>query len=185
MPSAVVMDLENTPPRRFDGAAFRKAFNIPESSVDRLRTGRSLSESRLSSVAGSRRSSSRASVARSVRSAVKSEVSRVLGEDAMWKELAPLGQRDHVSMLMSHPLPTRGMNNVHDFHERSSVGPNPVVPIHIARPMSLNTDTFAYGKEMANATLDQRLNLQWHGMQRNHNSEHNEQMVTMGHIVRK
>jgi hypothetical protein len=51
--------------------------------------------------------------------------------------------------------------------------------------MSLNIDTFAFRKDMAKACVKQRFNPQWQGMQKNANSEHNDQMVQMGHIVRK
>lgn len=156
------------------------------------RTSRSRSETQLSSSGAAlpgvqrERSSGSAASSTSRLGTAKS----VVAEDAMWKDLAPMQQRDHVSQLLNHPLPTRGLDNAHDFHLRSAVGPNPKPPRHIAIPQSLAGDTFAFGKEMKKACVKQRFSKDggvhpnWNGLQRNMNSDHDDQMVRFKHLVR-
>lgn len=208
-------------PRRIDGVAFRQSFNMPSGGADRERLGHSLSESRLTSSAGrladdlrpelprvkssgsvaSSKAYQRSAVSRSAASTrsrksavsrcVSEAVSRVVAEDPMWKTFAPMAARDHVAQLLNHPLPTKGMDNAHNFHTRNDFGPNPIPPAHIALPQSLHRDTFHFNKDMKNACFRQKfakdggINANWHGNQKNHNSEHNDQMVMFAHIVRK
>jgi len=130
---------------------------------------------------------------------IKKVASRVIAADEIWKDFAPMAARDHVAQLMNHPLPTRGMNNAHNFHERTAPtdGPLPRVPVHIAMPQALSTDTFRYDRNMKKATMGIRFHKagktdsnptgiqpNWHGAQKHNGSEHADQMVQMGHIVR-
>jgi len=103
-----------------------------------------------------------------------------------------MAARDHVAQMLCHPLPTKGMDNAHDFHEKSNVGPNPKVPLHIAIPRSCYGDHFGFPTEMKKACYAQKfakdgsgaIHPQWSGFQRNSNYDWDEQMVQFKHIVR-
>lgn len=231
--------------KRIDGAAFRKSFeldqknrsNLPSRSGDRLKTGRSLSEGRLSTAgsAAQRLPSSGSAVSGSKvsqrsRKSIQSIVSRVVAEelggvrtnvegackgprytaeDPMWKQFAPMAARDHVAQLLNHPLPTKGMDNAHNFHTRYTTSDGvshrlPIPPKHIAIPVGLYTDTFAFNQDMKKACHHQRfarstatsgcqtkanggVHDQWFGLERHFNTDYDDQMVTaerMG-LIRK
>jgi len=200
--------------KRIDGDTLRQKFKMDREQRERnerKRSSRSSSAAQLSrpdeeprvkssaSASSSRRSKEFVRVVPKEQGGQKEgacvQKGRVVAEDTMWKDFAPMAAIDHVAQLMNHPLPTRGMGNTHDFHTRSSVGslqmPLPRPPMHIAVPRSLAHETFAFGKDMKRACIRQKFNkdgtaqAQWQGQQKNHNSEHNDQMVQMGHIVRK
>lgn len=207
---------------RFDGVAFqqftagwgkaREADDTGRRGLGRMKSAQSIAEQgymdsqRLKSSGSAVSTRSRRSEARSEAPSmspsgkIKKVASRIIAEDEIWKDFAPMAARDHVAQLLSHPLPTRGMNNAHNFHERTAPtdGPLPRVPVHIAMPQALSTDTFRFDRNMKKATLGIRfhkagktdsnptgIQANWHGAQKHNGSEHADQMVQFAHIVRK
>mmetsp|Transcript_95476 Transcript_95476/g.165857 ORF Transcript_95476/g.165857 Transcript_95476/m.165857 type:complete len:215 (-) Transcript_95476:48-692(-) len=123
----------------------------------------------------SRGATSRAATSRSRTSAASRLITAA---DSMWGEIAPISRYDHVSGLLQHPLPSKGRSA--DY-----VTKQPVKPGFIVAPQSSVYNTYGFGKDYQAACRGIKESETWQGFQRNSNTAHNEQVVMMGHIMRK
>mmetsp|Transcript_97091 Transcript_97091/g.274435 ORF Transcript_97091/g.274435 Transcript_97091/m.274435 type:complete len:220 (-) Transcript_97091:83-742(-) len=157
-------------PRRAAELLPHTAPSPPQSGGEGAR--RSASEGRL------RTGSSRLSTGMSQASNQRSPV------DGMWKHLAPMSRFDHVASLLQQPLPTRGMDNTHDYVKRNKYGPLPVPPEHIVSSQSVAHCSYIHDEKYSEATKAQQASELWRGFPRDLFSEYTEQKVKQGHIMR-